>query len=422
MPGLHRLVLCFGLAGACAASAAASLDPSEQALQAFVERRALLAELADARVRSKAQQHSDTLFVSGFERGEDDACQRDSDGDGLPDCVETNTGVFVDLWDTGTDPFNPDTDGDGISDGDEVLGTIDGLDLPALGVHPLRRDLLVQYNWFDDDLECGAHSHRPSDAVLARVKAVFADAPLVNADGTTGINLIQDVGEGGVFDGGGVVHGFDPVLPGALDDTFRAIKRQHLADNRRGYFRFVLMPHRYNAGSSSSGHAEVIGDDAIVSLYCLHGDDNVARTILHELGHLLGLQHGGFESCNGKPNYNSLMNYRYQFSGVDLSCNALGDNRDGFSSGARVSLDEHAVDENIGVCGNPAIDWNRNGVLEAGIAENLRRGYDFGCGSGLRVLHDFDDWAHMTFHGLLDRDGALKSIQEHAACGAVPPH
>ena len=44
----------------------------------------------------------------------------DTDGDGLSDNVETNTGIFVSLADTGTDPNNADTDGDGLSDGDEL--------------------------------------------------------------------------------------------------------------------------------------------------------------------------------------------------------------------------------------------------------------------------------------------------------------
>jgi len=45
----------------------------------------------------------------------------DSDGDGLLDSVETNTGVYVSPQNTGTDPRKRDTDGDGLSDGDEVL-------------------------------------------------------------------------------------------------------------------------------------------------------------------------------------------------------------------------------------------------------------------------------------------------------------
>ena len=45
----------------------------------------------------------------------------DSDGDGLLDSVESNTGTFVDPSDTGTDPGVADTDSDGLSDGLEVL-------------------------------------------------------------------------------------------------------------------------------------------------------------------------------------------------------------------------------------------------------------------------------------------------------------
>jgi len=44
----------------------------------------------------------------------------DSDGDGLSDSVETNTGIYVSETNTGTDPNNPDSDGDGLSDGLEV--------------------------------------------------------------------------------------------------------------------------------------------------------------------------------------------------------------------------------------------------------------------------------------------------------------
>ena len=52
----------------------------------------------------------------------------DDDNDGLLDIVETNTGVFNSATDTGTDPLNPDTDGDGIDDGLEVSGGSDPTD------------------------------------------------------------------------------------------------------------------------------------------------------------------------------------------------------------------------------------------------------------------------------------------------------
>jgi hypothetical protein len=45
----------------------------------------------------------------------------DTDADGLVDAVETNTGVFVDTTNTGTDPNDADTDHDLLSDGAEVL-------------------------------------------------------------------------------------------------------------------------------------------------------------------------------------------------------------------------------------------------------------------------------------------------------------
>jgi hypothetical protein len=45
----------------------------------------------------------------------------DADSDGLPDAVETNTGVYVDPTDTGTDPADQDTDGDGAGDYEEVM-------------------------------------------------------------------------------------------------------------------------------------------------------------------------------------------------------------------------------------------------------------------------------------------------------------
>jgi hypothetical protein len=61
----------------------------------------------------------------------------DGDNDGLADAVETNTGIFVDRNDTGTDPADPDTDKDTFSDGVEVaFGTdpTNGAEFPEPGI------------------------------------------------------------------------------------------------------------------------------------------------------------------------------------------------------------------------------------------------------------------------------------------------
>ena len=110
-------------------------------------------------------------------------CSTDADSDRLYDCVETNTGTYVSTSDTGTDPNDSDTDNDQINDGDEVLGTLAGLDLPGLGVSPLIKTILVEYDWFDDN----GHSHRPTAEVMGSLNAAFDRA---------GIQLINDYGQG----------------------------------------------------------------------------------------------------------------------------------------------------------------------------------------------------------------------------------
>ena len=419
-PGFPSLLLAAGLVlGGGLADAAA--DAGNGALAAFHERQQQLRQLAGGGVAKAADSEPGALlFRAGFEPLEAMSCDADTDGDALPDCVETGTGVFVDVTDTGTDPANPDTDGDGLADGDEVVGTDGGLDLPALGVSPLRRDLLVELDWFEDAVGCSAHTHRPSPEVVDRVLRVFADADVANPDGSTGIHVVLDHGQGGALTGGNRIDGHSADLPGTFDATWAAIRDANFAPARRGYFRYVLLPHRYNGTSNSSGYAEVVGDDAIVSMGCALQDEWFANTIVHELGHLLGLHHGGFEACNGKPNYNSLMNYRYQFAGVDADCTASSANIADLSRGERVLLDEQSVDEYQGVCGAPAIDWNGDGTLQAGLTLDLNPGYAASCGGEFYALADFDDWANLTFLGLLDAKAKLGALKQETGCGGAP--
>jgi methionine-rich copper-binding protein CopC len=77
----------------------------------------------------------------------------DSDGDGLDDVVETNTGTFVDASDTGSDPNNTDSDGDGLSDGDEVN---------THGTDPNNTD--SDGDGYTDDAELNTHGTDPTTA------------------------------------------------------------------------------------------------------------------------------------------------------------------------------------------------------------------------------------------------------------------
>ncbi len=77
----------------------------------------------------------------------------DTDGDGLQDGVETNTGIFVSAADTGTSPLKADTDGDGLLDGVETnTGIFAGA--ANTGSNPLVAD--TDGDGFSDSAEVAA--------------------------------------------------------------------------------------------------------------------------------------------------------------------------------------------------------------------------------------------------------------------------
>ena len=351
----------------------------------------------------------------------------DSDGDGLADAIENGSHVFNGAANPGTDFNNPDTDGDGLKDGDETLGTLANLNLPQMGCNPLQRNILLEYDWFDDSLDCAAHSHRPTQAAMDRFAAAFTNSPGVNPDGTLGIVVIQDRGDGGIFNGGNLVSNQNAaanIVGGVNGAAFLNHKAANFASNRHGYFHYCLLPHRYNSTSTSSGQAEINGDDLIVSLYCAGSTVNVANTIMHELGHNLSLRHGGNNDCNYKPNYNSVMNYRYQFPGVNTNCTIPGSGVLDYSRGVRLTLNENALDENQGVCGSPPIDFNGNGMLQSNIAFDLNSSDSnqvSTCGGTLTTLRDNNDWTQLFFGGIADADGLSPRFVEVIDCENPAP-
>src|SRR5262249_59034290 len=125
-----------------------------------------------------------------------------------------------------------------------------------------------------------------------------------------------------------------------------------------------------------------------------------ANTIMHELGHNLGLHHGGTDDVNYKFNFDSVMNYWYQGDGVDTNCDALGDNVLSYSKGTNISLNESNINEANGVCGaGHPIDWNGSGTIQSEPVLDLN-------GDGLfQTFTDFNDWTHLNFGGLTEADG-----------------
>ena len=385
------------------------------------------------------------------------ACNQDSDGDRLGDCYETNTGSFVSATDTGTDPNNADTDGDGISDGDEVLGTSRGLDLPGMGANPLKKTILMEYDWLSDDTQewydsnarrwtYDAHNHKPTSAIAGWVEDAFANAPVSNPDGSTGIQIIQDYGQGGLFTGGNEIADTNGNLTeDVFGNDFVTKRSNNFAANRVGYFHYTIFAHRYYDGATdSSGYAELPGDDLIVTSdwWFDYYPDSVASTIVHELGHNLNIRHGGNVNTNNKPNYNSVMNYDFQFAGIDTDCEGCGTDcsnqnaylisgdaivdgtlpdgiraRIDFSRGTRADLDETSLDESIGVCSNVELDFNRSGVIDAGLVAA-----DINNDGVSETLSDYDDWSNIYYDGPADAAGAGAGLRPRPlVCDNAPP-
>ena len=309
-----------------------------------------------------------------------------------------------------------DADGDGLLDGWETVGLdTDGggidVNLPAMGADPRRKDIFIEV----DCLVASDHSHCPIQNAISDVVAAFANAPVANIDGTTGIQLHVDVGplygtgivttivgSGGVVASYGDLGGGGNQIPeagntiidwdGATGNpatNYFTLKGANFDAHRAFAYRYNLFAHQTNARAAAndctSGWAEgITGNDFIVTLGgvgstaspCWGTDVNgfsvgtraeQAGTFMHELGHVIGLDHGGGDGVNNKPHYLSVMNYNWQACSVPASPSGTLPGACDYSRIDLPDLNELGLDECIGIDGGLGFgptDWDGDGNLE----------------------------------------------------------
>ena len=273
----------------------------------------------------------------------------DTDLDGLLDVWETN-GLHLNPGDS----THPATFG-GCSDfpGEPCVN------LPAMGASPSRKDIFVEIDWLHGS---DGHLHMPKLDALNAIGATFM---------SNGIQLHFDVGNNyqqsrspyivpaANSQGGESIEESTLLCPNAKTNVcafpnlpysvqswkigFHAVKDgfpalnipPHFAHNRKDIFHYVLFSHALaipfspptGLPKSVSGVADRPGGDLMVTLGLWRSDDPAADqtgntlvqagTLMHELGHNLGLSHAGlFRAPNCEPNYQSVMNYLYQARGL----------------------------------------------------------------------------------------------------------
>ncbi|HYA46911.1 MAG TPA: hypothetical protein VEF92_05110 [Burkholderiales bacterium] len=333
-----------------------------------------------------------------------------------------------------------DVDGDGIPDNLEAFGIRDAggnliADLAAMGANPRRKDVFVEIDCMVSDgngngynpLDPADHSHCPAEAAMADVVQAFANAPVPNLDGTQGVQLHLDVGRlygagrvvpvpgaGGAagsygdFGSGGtpIPEAGNTIIdwdgptgnPATSFYSLKAAPNNFFNAGRALAFRYAIFGHQTNlraaANDCTSGWAEDIpGNDFMITLggvnaagaRCWTRDANgfsvgsrgeQAGTFMHELGHVLGLRHGGSDEINNKPNYLSVMNYTFQPCMVPASAaagvpGACDYSRIGPQPGGMNDLNETSLDECAGVGGGlgfGSVNWNGDRVFPGGPA------------------------------------------------------
>ena len=377
-----------------------------------------------------------------------DGSPKDSDGDGLWDCWEDGA-RWVAIDGKPGISFNNDgnrdlilcvtvdSDGNGTADKEECAD-------------PNRKDLFVEIDWMQN--ADGTKSHKPDPVALFNVRQAFAGAPV---DVPNGIALHFLVNEATPHaDLLSLQPCTDPPSAGAVTFDERKAAWFGTAAERNNAqtmnaklmsFRYMLFAHNL-IGTNSSGCGEIAGDDSAITLAAFgllrpDGDrngttDQQAGTVMHELGHNLGLQHGGGDGVNCKPNYLSVMNYMFQYPDfvsdrpLDFSPAALGTltegtnvlegnglgafaqfpflngettlhSAPGFVTALKAKLGDHIEPLPTGnvVDYGQGVDWNNNGSsADSLLLPDVNKIGQAGCTGEGTVLVGYNDWANLKYN------------------------
>lgn len=240
-----------------------------------------------------------------------------------------------------------DNDGDGIPNSWEINGydyDNDGrvdLDFPAWGADPNHKDIFVEMDYMPGLMA--------TQSELDTIVDTFDNYPINNPDGRQGVNIHLDAGSrySKYNLGGGEEIPYQVVRN---ETTVGQLRYNHSDPARDGVFHYMVFGDYYSDAPGSSGIAQINGLNFAVTLGPTYWGDNVSSatyvgTFIHELGHNLGLLHGGNDNVNFKPNYFSIMNYRYQIKGVPRTDGSL---YFGYSTERFSTLNERSLYEEDG--------------------------------------------------------------------------
>ena len=296
-----------------------------------------------------------------------------------------------------------DSDSDGLLDRwEDGIYTAPGggtVNLAAMGASKYKMDILVEVDW-GSAARPGSANY--DDGIWPIMSDWFTTAPVLNPDGSQGINWIIDHGQGGQFTQGGQILlpeatsiGFGPrSTPGYVN--YFDYRDNFFNDERLGLFHYLIMASRSRAAGVAGMYASYLFVSDLGA-----SNNTMAETIVHELGHNLGLSHvglwgkPGFQGNNHSPNHISEMNYKFEYGRFPGGCDEAGyfsRSRPGvptYAQGMLATIDERRVDENIGICDNVPIDFNRDGRYTVGPMD-----LD-GNGRSTDVHRELDEWGNL---------------------------